>query len=141
MYFIIPGILVFLAFIIIARFQNEKGLKLLSNEQRGELVMAYSKPRVTNMLILSGIIITFLLVAYFGKVDKAIAMFVYFAVIVVYFVFTGISALRRMKSLNLPAEYMQFTTRATWLRVAGLTFFIILMGIGMYQEFLDRMVL
>lgn len=138
MTYILIAAVVFLGCLILARFQSEKGMKLLTNEQRGALVQSYSKTRVVSVLILSFIMIGFLLIAYYVNVDKKLAIGSYFGAIMVYYIVTGILALSKLKDLGLPDEFIMYSKRAAWIRIAGLCVFVVLTAIGLMGEILKQ---
>ena len=102
---LIAAIVGFLGFTFWSRIVQEKGLKLLSNEQRGALLDKFSATRKWSILFLAGIVLGFLLLAYYVEIDKEIAMYSYFAAFLVYsIVVTGVN-LSKLKDMELPQDY------------------------------------
>lgn len=122
-YFIV-GIVVFLLLSIWGRVMAERNLQLLSLEQKGLLVTAFSKSRLASTLILVAIILCFLAFVYFKTFDPRLATYGYFLIILLYFLLTGIYSHLRIQKLDLPKKYIQMHLRLVILRIIGMAVFL-----------------
>ena len=86
------------------------------------------------MMVLMAIIVSFLLASYFLKIDKMYAMIGYFVAILGYYTFSAFLALKKVKELHFPAEYIKYSLYATYLRLGGLIVFVVLLGFGFAQN-------
>jgi len=116
----IIGGIIFIAAYFGARVLNEKALKHLSLEQKGELITAFSKTRIWSMVILVVIILGFLLLTNFVKIDSKLNTLAYFGALLLYMLVLNIMTQVRLRKLQFPAEYIRLNMYAMLLRYLGL---------------------
>jgi hypothetical protein len=124
----IIGIVAFLVPTIIARFVAEKGMKVLSDEQRGQLVTALSGTRKWSLIALSVIIVGFLVVAYNFQVNKRAAVYAYFAAILIYMMVVNGLNWYKTKKMGFPEAYLRSNLLASILRLLGLVALLVCMA-------------
>lgn len=124
----IIGIIAFLVPTVAARFVAEKGMKALSDEQRSLLVTALSGTRKWSLLVLSAIIVGFLAIAYNFQVDKRVAVYSYFAAILIYMVSVNGLNWYKTRQLGFPEVYLRTNLLASILRLLGLVALLVCLG-------------
>jgi phosphatidylglycerophosphate synthase len=133
--YLILGFGLFLASLIISRIFSEKGLKVLSNEEKGMLISSFSKMRVTSIILLASIVFAYLVVMYSGAGDWLTQRNVppttlYFIFLFLYMVFSFSYTYKKQKELGLPDEYMKAQLKSNITRFIG----ILAMVIGLYKS-------
>lgn len=117
----------FFAFTIWARFVSEKGMKLLSSDQKAALIDRFSKTRKWSVLILAAIILTFLAISYKFAIDRKVALYAYFGAFLLYTVVVQGITLVKISKLDFPKEFVRTSWMAGILRLAGLIILIVCM--------------
>jgi hypothetical protein len=123
-YIHIAGIAIMIAAFIISRIISEKGLKLLSNEEKGLLVSDFTQIRKNNTIILSVIVVIYMIVMFSGAVNfleknHIDPTFVYFAMLFLYMVLTTYVSYKKVKSLGLPDGYVSRIKTANTIKLVG----------------------
>lgn len=132
-YYFFIGMAVMFISIIASKFIAEKGLKVLSNEEKGMIVTNMAKTRMTSIYILLSIIVLYVVVMFSGigtwmaahHVDTFI---LYFIFIVIYTIVIGYVSYKKLKEMNLPQEYLTSQKKSQIIRIIG----IICMCIGLF---------
>ena len=132
--YLILGFGLFLASLIISRIFSEKGLKVLSNEEKGMLISSFSKMRVTSIILLASIVFAYLVVMYSGAGDwltqrNVPPTTVYFILLFIYMVLSFVYTFKKQKDLGLPEAYLKAQIKSNITRFIG----IIAMVIGIYM--------
>ncbi len=133
--YVIVGFGLMLASLIISRIFSEKGLKVLSNEEKGLLISSFSKMRMQSTIFLASIVAVYLIVMYSGANDWLTAHNVppttlYFIFLFLYMVFSFSYTYKKQKELGLPDEYMKAQLKSNITRFIG----ILAMVIGLYKS-------
>lgn len=129
-YIHIIGIAIMIASFIVSRIISEKGLKLLTNEEKGLLVSDFTQIRKSNVIILSAIVVIYLIVMYSGAaiylekshIDPTV---VYFILLFLYMILTSVIAYKKVKNLGLPEGYVTRIRTANMIKLIG---FVCLFG-------------
>lgn len=125
MIFFIVGMLLFLVFTIWGRVVTEKGMALLSAEQKSVKAEAMAKDRKISIIFLAAIIVAFLAATRFVHVEPLQATYAYFAAIFLYFFVSNWLAARRLKSVGMPEEFLKKNRLAGILRFVGIIVLIV----------------
>ena len=133
--YLILGFGLMLASLIISRIFSEKGLKVLSNEEKGLLISSFSKMRMKSTIFLVLIVGVYLIVMYSGANDwltahKVPPTTLYFIFLFLYMVFSFSYTYKKQKELGLPDEYMKAQLKSNITRFIG----ILAMVIGLYRS-------
>ena len=129
--YLILGFGLFLASLIISRIFSEKGLKVLSNEEKGMLISSFSKMRVTSIILLASIVFAYLVVMYSGAGDWLTQRNVPPTTVYFYMVLSFVYTFKKQKDLGLPEAYLKAQIKSNITRFIG----IIAMVIGIYLGF------
>jgi hypothetical protein len=118
------GILAFLAAIIISRFISEKAAGFLSGEQKAALMEGFTRYRTLFLLpILLVILLFYAGVVTFPHLRGQVTL-ASFVLLLVYVVITNTLVFRKMKSLDLPADYTRRIILARLILYASLAVFM-----------------
>ncbi len=123
-YIHIFGIAIMIASFIVSRIISEKGLKLLTNEEKGLLVSDFTQIRKNNVIILSAIVVIYMIVMFSGAVNfleknHIDPTFVYFAMLFLYMILTTYISFKKVKSLGLPEGYVTRIRTANIIKLVG----------------------
>jgi hypothetical protein len=66
-YYFYLGMGIMITSIIVSKIFSEKGLKVLSNEEKGMLISNFSKTRMASVVILMSIVVIYLAAMYSGE--------------------------------------------------------------------------
>lgn len=120
MKFLVIGLIVFVFLTVLARVVAEKGLKVLSDDQKLNLQAALASTRKWTVLALAAIIMAFLLIIYNFKIEPMIGLYWYFGAFLGYNIFVNVIQMIKTKKLNLPAEFTKSNAISGILRFVGL---------------------
>lgn len=110
-----------------SRLIKEKGLKNLSNEEKGRLISAFTKTRVNNIFLLLAIILVYMVVMYFEQSGTDFGFsphLAYFIVLLVYVVINYYITFKKLTEINAPAEYVKYTKISTLISGIGFAAFL-----------------
>lgn len=127
------GIAIMIASMIVSRIFQEKGLKTLTNEERGLLIGNFSKMRMTSVILIASIITLYMVVMYSGagswlEANHINPTVLYFAMLLLYSVTISIYSLKKQKEMGLPQSYIKNVLIANVVKFIG----IISLCIGLY---------
>ena len=130
------GMGIMITSIIVSKIFSEKGLKVLSNEEKGMLISNFSKTRMASVIILMSIVIIYLAAMYSGAsvwlesrhINPKLS---YFVLIALYIVILSTYTLKKQRELGLPKEYLDAQLKSQIVRFVG----IVSLCIGMYFYF------
>jgi hypothetical protein len=125
---LIIAVIGFLGLTIWGRVVQERGLKMLTNEQRGTLLERLSATRKWSVIFLAGIILGFLILAYYVEIDRIVAMYAYFAAFIIYSVAVSAMGIATLRKMDLPEAYIKTAWLASILRLVGLIVLMAFMG-------------
>lgn len=125
---LILGIIVFIGLTIWGRVVQEKGLRALSDEQRAAVLEKVAATRKWSIIFLAGIVLGFLLLAYYVEIDRIVAMYAYFAAFILYTISVSALGISAQRKLDLPQNYMKSQWLASILRLVGLIVLMVFMG-------------
>jgi hypothetical protein len=95
-----------------SRLVKERGLKNLSNEEKGKLVSAFAKTRVNNIVLLLGIVVIYMVIVFLEQSGSNLGFnphLAYFVVLAVYLLVSYYLTFKRLSEMNAPEEYIKFT--------------------------------
>lgn len=127
MTYLIIGIILFLGFTLAGRLQADKGQKLLTQEQRSDLVAGLAATRKWTLLALAGIIMGFLLLIYNFRVNPMAGLYGYFGAFLGYTILAQALSHNVIVKLALPAEYRKLNWRSNIFRFLGLALLLVCM--------------
>jgi hypothetical protein len=110
-----------------SRLIKERGLKNLSNEEKGKLVSAFAKTRVNNIVLLLGIVVVYMVIVYFEQSGTNFGFnphLAYFAVLAAYLIFNYYLTFKRLAEMNAPVEYVKYSKISTLVSGLGFASFI-----------------
>lgn len=119
----IIGFIVFIAAYVIGRLVGERGLKKLTEEERGRLLGGFSKYRVFSLL---GVIVLVVIHYSFRALapDSRAAGLPFFVVaLVFYLLLSSLYSYRKLKSLGMPDAYINNFLLSTLIQYAGIFVF------------------
>lgn len=127
------GIAIMIASMIVSRIFQEKGLKTLTNEERGLLIGNFSKMRMTSVILIASIITIYMVVMYSGagswlEANRINPTVLYFAMLLLYSVTISIYSLKKQKEMGLPQSYIKNVLIANVVKFIG----IVSLCIGLY---------
>ena len=126
--------IIFFATTIGGRIVSERGLKTLTDEQRGKLLNDFSKFRIYNLAALLGLIMIYVGFNYYqASLDVPIlkmdVTLLYFILLGIYIVVTNVISFLKLKGADVTPEYKKSVYVATGLKVFGLL--IVMAGVFM----------
>lgn len=135
-YYFFLGMGIMITTIIVSKILSEKGLKVLSNEEKGMLISNFSKTRMASVIILMSIVIIYLAAMYSGAanwlesrhIDPTLS---YFVLIALYIVILSTYSLKKQREMGLPKEYLDAQLKSQIVRFVG----IVSLCVGMYFYF------
>ena len=95
----------FLVVMIVNRIINERALRKLSTEEKGTLVEAFSGFRMIALVPLAAIAALYLVMTQLGATTTVMLLAVYLPAMVIFTVVLQWMVYRRLKSMDLPAEF------------------------------------
>ncbi len=125
---LIFGIIVFIGLTIWGRVVQEKGLRVLSDEQRLAVLEKVASTRKWSIIFLAGIVLGFLLLAYYVEIDRIVAMYAYFAAFIIYTIAVSALSISAQRKMDLPQDYIKSQWLASILRLLGLIVLMAFMG-------------
>jgi len=119
------GIAIMIASMIVSRIFQEKGLKTLTNEERGLLIGNFSKMRMTSVILIASMITLYLVVMYSGigqwfEARHINPTVLYFAMLLLYSVTISIYTLKKQKEMGLPQTYIKNAFIANVVKFIGI---------------------
>lgn len=135
-YIFFIGMGIMITTIIVSKILSEKGLKTLTNEEKGMLISNFSKTRMASVIILMSIVVIYLAAMYSGasvwlsnhNIDPTLS---YFVLIALYIVILSTYTLKKQREMGLPKSYLDAQLKSQIVRFVG----IVSLCIGMYFYF------
>lgn len=107
---------------------------MLSNEQRGQLLDTFSAIRKWNIIILAIIIVAFLGLSEFTKLEQMQLMMGYFAALLLYTVATGYMSYNKQQKLDFPQEYFAKIRITLLLRAVSLIVLVVALTMFLQEK-------
>jgi hypothetical protein len=110
-----------------SRLVKEKGLRNLSNEEKGRLVSAFSKTRMNNIVLLLGIVLIYMTIMFFEQSGTDFGFnphLAYFIVLAGYVVFNYYITFKKLDEMKAPLEYVKYTKISTLISGIGFAAFL-----------------
>ncbi len=120
------GLAVLVASIIINRYQNEKALALLTDEERGRFIGQFAKLRMVNLYALLAVFLLYAVFTYWAT-SSVNSAFAYFGLLFIYISLTQYLAYKKTHEIELPQAYMTLYMRILWVRFIGILVFFMSM--------------
>ncbi|MAX81417.1 MAG: hypothetical protein CL843_14750 [Crocinitomicaceae bacterium] len=127
--FIIP-LIALVGSMLFSRSINERGMKLLNDNEKGRLVDLFKDQRRYGMYAIVVIIGLYLVVVNFNLLPPLVYMSLYVVIIVGFIAFQGIQARKVLRKNDYPEEYIKAYTHSTIFRGMGVVLFVILLVTG-----------
>lgn len=118
--------LVFLLAIFGSRFINDRGLKLLSTEQKGLLVQAFSELYKYQLIFLAVIIAVYFLLAKLFPDRGLMIMAGYLVVLFIFMFLHGFAITRKLSQYGIPKNYTRYYVMSSFMKTVGM---LLAMGI------------
>lgn len=118
--FYIAAALLFILSIIGARFINEKGLKLLTTEQKGLLVQAFSDLYKYQLIFLALIIGLYFLLAKLFPANMSLIMVGYFSMLILFMFVHGFLISKKLTQYGIPKTYSRYYILSTFVKTGGM---------------------
>lgn len=115
-----------MASIIINRYQNEKALALLTDEERGRFIGQFAKLRMVNLYALLAVFLLYAVFTYWAT-SSVNSAFAYFGLLFIYISLTQYLAYKKTHEIELPQAYMTLYMRILWVRFIGILVFFMSM--------------
>lgn len=112
-----------LYFLLVVRMRNrqEKGLALLTNDQRGQLVLDLKPVRSWTLYLLLGIVALYFLAMVVFELDSRMEYYLLFLFLVVGTQWgMGFYTIRVLRQKGYPAGYVTLTGKLAWMRLLAL---------------------
>jgi len=110
-----------------SRLVKERGLKNLSNEEKGKLVSAFAKTRVNNIVLLLGIVVVYMAIVFYEQTGTDLGFnphLAYFIVLAAYVIFNYYITFKKLTEMNAPVEYVKYTKISTLISGIGFASFL-----------------
>lgn len=120
---LVIGILTLIVSVLYNRHQNEKSLKALTDEEKGQLLNHFSSFRIYSFYALLSVIAVYGLFAYFQLFANMGLM--YSLLLFVYLLVTQLITMKKLKEIDLPDAYLSAQKRIYTIRFIGLAVFVL----------------
>jgi len=120
---LILGLAALIGIVLFNRHRNEKSLKLLTDEQRGQLLNHFSGFRIYSLYALLAVIGLYWLIGYLDLFQDTGAL--YTLLLVVYLLVTQWLTMKKLKEIDLPASYVDAQKNMYRLRLVGMGLFVL----------------
>ena len=124
------ALVVFLGSVIASRIISRRGLKYLSTEQKGRLVDSFSGMQAYGLIPLAVLLIAYFAIQRFTLVPFEVLTAGYFALLSVWIAWNFCFTRKRMRTLDLPPNYLSAHRWAQVVQYAGLGIFLALLLAG-----------
>lgn len=114
------GIGIFLITMIVSRILNEKAMKLLSVEEKSNLIDAFSGMRAYSLIPIVLIIGAYWLLIKYSEIENQILSIAYFGSLVLYLAVLHIYSYKVLLKLNYPERYIKAYTVSRVVSLAGI---------------------
>jgi len=115
---------VFFGAFVIGRIVEEKAIRRLSTEQKGQLVEAFSGTRLLMLVPIAALAAAYVAIAQL-QLDPTTVLAVQGAVLLGFVVVAEFLVRRRMGTLALPSDYLRLSGIGRSVKLAGLAFMLI----------------
>jgi len=99
------GYIALIAAIVISRIINERGYRLLSNEEKIRLMDGFSKSRAYSLIPLLVLIVGYYLFITKTDLNKGLVSLGYFGLLIAFVIVRSVMNQRKLLKLDLPAGY------------------------------------
>ena len=120
---LILGLAALIGIVLFNRHRNEKSLKLLTDEQRGQLLNHFSGFRIYSLYALLAVIGLYWLIGYLDLFQDTGAL--YTLLLVLYLLVTQWLTMKKLKEIDLPASYVDAQKNMYRLRLVGMGLFVL----------------
>ncbi|MGE3799652.1 MAG: hypothetical protein AB7H80_01380 [Candidatus Kapaibacterium sp.] len=101
------GILIVFIGVIISRFITERGMKVLSIEEKGRLVEAFSSFRIWNLLPFVLVLIVYFFLKKSGSSWSPESIGIFMGILFLIALASKVFAARKLRTLDLPQSYLK----------------------------------
>jgi len=119
----ISGYIALFAALIASRIINERGYRVLSDEEKVRLLDGFSKSRAYSLIPLLGLIVGYWLLVTKTDMDREILSASYFSLLIGFIVGKSLLDQRKMALLNLPKAYRRCFTITQVASLIGFAWF------------------
>jgi hypothetical protein len=103
----ILGAIAYLVTAIFARFEQEKAVKLLTDEERGQFMTASASSRKLTTIILAVIILVFLVLGFYASIERKLLVYSYFGGIAVFLLASTLILHTKIRKIGFAGEFMK----------------------------------
>jgi hypothetical protein len=121
---------IFLGAVIVSRIISRRGLKYLSAEQKGRLVDSFSGMQAYGLIPVVLLVIAYVTLQRFALVSFEVLTVGYFALLIVWIAWNFWFTRKRMRTLDLPSNYLSAYRLAQAIQYAGIGVFLALILTG-----------
>lgn len=122
MNFYIVAAIVFLLSIFGSKVINDRGLKLLNNDQKGLLVKAFGELYKYQLVFLAIIIGLYFLLAKLFPQSGTIIMSGYLGLLLLFMFLHGFLIAKKLASYGIPKSYSRYYVMSTFVKTGGMLF-------------------
>ncbi len=119
----IIGLITFIAAYLAARLIAEKALKLLNENEKGRLLEGFSKKRIFSLVGLVALVLIHLALQSFLPNSYFATLPFFVGVLVLYLLGSSIYAYKKLKSLEMPENYINQFLFSTLIQYVGIFVF------------------
>ena len=119
----IIGLIVFIAAYIVSRLIGERALKLLSENEKGRLLEGFSRNRIFSLFGVIVLVAVHWAMQYYMPNNYLASLPVFVGVLVVYLLLSSIYAYYKLKSIEMPENYINQFLLSTFVQYIGLFVF------------------
>lgn len=119
----ISGYIALFAAIIISRIINERGYRVLSDEEKVRLMDGFSKTRAYSLIPLLVLIGGYCFLMTKTSMDRGVLSIGYFGLLIAFVVIRSVMNHKKMKALDLPDSYRRMFTISQLVSLVGVAWF------------------
>lgn len=114
----------FFAAIVVGRILEEKAIRRLTTEQKGQLVEAFTGTRLLMLVPIAALAASYVALAQV-ELDVAVVLAAHAAILLVFVVVTEILVRRRMSTLALPIDYLRLSGIGRTIKLTGMALLLL----------------
>ena len=119
----ISGYIALIAAIIVSRIINERGYRVLSDEEKIRLMDGFSKTRAYSLIPLLVLIVGYYVLITKTALNKGVLSIGYFGLLIAFVAIRSVMNHKKMKTLDLPDSYRRMFTLSQVVSLVGLAWF------------------
>ena len=116
----IAAAVVFILSVIGSRIINQRGLKLLTTEQKGLLVQAFSELAKYQLIFLGVLIAAYFLLGNLFPEQGGTLMIGYLVLLFIFMFIHGYAITKKLSQFGLPKNYIRYYVMSTFMKTGGM---------------------